>query len=197
MTSKSALRTEMRFARAHLTSEELRAASDAIRARVEELQVWRHARTVHTYVGSLPGEVLTDGIIAAALTSGRTVIVPCADMSRRSVRHVRLARMADLRPTTWGGREPVLGESAALADADLVIVPGLAFDRMGNRLGMGGGFYDAILHESCAPKVGLAHAWQVVDAVPVEPHDARVDMIVTPGEVIVVRERDASGSSPE
>ena len=63
-----------------------------------------------------------------------------------------------------------------------VAVPGLAFGRDGSRLGYGGGFYDQALAETAALRVGVAGSWALVDAVPTEPHDARLDAVVTEAE---------------
>ena len=69
-------------------------------------------------------------------------------------------------------------------EVDLVLVPGVAFDRQGNRLGYGGGYYDRFLQQCAAPRVALAFATQLVDHVPTEPHDLRVHAVVTDEEVI-------------
>ena len=76
---------------------------------------------------------------------------------------------------------------AATETFDLVLVPGLAFDRTGNRLGAGKGYYDRFLAGMKAPKIALAFAFQIVEPVPTAPHDQRVDMIVTEDEVITCR----------
>ncbi len=82
-----------------------------------------------------------------------------------------------------GAREPVADAATRLApgDADMILVPGLAFDRAGRRLGRGGGYYDRLLADPAlrARRVGVCFACQFVDAVPVEGHDARVDCVVT------------------
>jgi 5-formyltetrahydrofolate cyclo-ligase len=85
----------------------------------------------------------------------------------------------------YGLREPaVTGES--LAAAAVVIVPGVAYDPDGHRLGRGGGYYDRALATVTVPVVGLALDDEVVEAVPVEPHDRTVDVIVTPTRVLRV-----------
>jgi 5-formyltetrahydrofolate cyclo-ligase len=70
-------------------------------------------------------------------------------------------------------------------DLDLVIVPGVAFDRRGNRLGFGGGYYDRFFERCNATRVGLAYAFQVVDDIPAEDHDVKIDWLVTEDEVIL------------
>ena len=69
---------------------------------------------------------------------------------------------------------------------DVVFIPLLAFDRAGNRLGFGGGFYDTFLESVRCPKIGLAYSFQETESVPVEPHDCGLDCIITEKEVIRV-----------
>jgi 5-formyltetrahydrofolate cyclo-ligase len=73
-----------------------------------------------------------------------------------------------------------------LSAADVVVVPGVAYDSHGNRLGRGGGSYDRALPSVTVPVVGLALDDEVVDAVPMEEHDRRVDVVVTPTRVLRV-----------
>jgi 5-formyltetrahydrofolate cyclo-ligase len=74
------------------------------------------------------------------------------------------------------------------AEIDLVVVPGVAFDRTGHRLGLGGGFYDRWLPSVSAPRLGLALSLQVVERVPHTGRDQRVDWIVTESDAIDCRE---------
>ena len=182
--AKRALRERARLLRASLCPEEVEASSQAIWRLLRELPLWQEARTVHTFVGALPGEVRTDALIAWCFAHGRTVIVPVVDRAAHALRHVRLERLDDLQRTSWGGLEPARGSPADPSDADLIIVPGLAFDRQGHRLGMGGGFYDRFLAGANAPTIAVAHSCQIVDFVPTDEGDVSVSLIVTPEEVI-------------
>ncbi len=76
------------------------------------------------------------------------------------------------------------GSDASLASADVVVVPGVAYDAAGRRLGRGGGSYDRALASVRVPVVAVATDDEVVDEVPVEPHDVRVDVVVTPTRVL-------------
>ena len=109
-----------------------------------------------------------------------------------------LAESADLQAGRFGIPEPPAGnEEVALGQIDLVIVPGVAFDAEGRRLGLGGGYYDELLRTrasgegSVRPLVlGLGYDFQVVDACPAEPHDQMIDGVVTDARVIRSRPRD-------
>lgn len=72
------------------------------------------------------------------------------------------------------------------ADIELIIVPAVAYDRNGNRLGRGKGFYDRLLATASATKIGVGYDFQLVDEIPAEPHDVPVDMVITQTSYIVV-----------
>jgi len=182
-TAKKALRVSLKALREAFSEAECEESSHRIFTLLLTLPEWQNARTVHIYIGALPGEVRTLPIIRWCWDEGRNVIVPVVGKDG-DMGHVFLAPATALATTRWGGLEPRDAEPADPLTADVVIVPGVAFDRSGNRLGMGGGFYDRFLSTVTTPKIALAHAFQIVDAVPVNSHDRRVDLIVTPDEVI-------------
>lgn len=167
-----------------LPPDENYAGSVNILSRVIDLPEMVSARTVHTYIGSLPGEVQTIGLIEWLLSEDRTVLVPVTNMQNHKMSCSVLTGLSDLRSTPWGGLEPATVTLIENPHIDVVVVPGLQFDRMGRRLGMGGGFYDAFLRTTDAFRIALAHPFQIVDRVPTDAHDERVHCIVTPDETI-------------
>ena len=85
----------------------------------------------------------------------------------------------------YGVREPAATcEEIPLDQFDLVLIPGMAFDLQGNRLGRGRGFYDRILATASGVKCGVAYDFQLQEKIPTEPHDAKVNFIVTPGRSV-------------
>ena len=74
------------------------------------------------------------------------------------------------------------------AEIDLILVPGTAFDVRGHRIGQGGGYYDRYLNRTRAVRVGVCHDFALLSAVPSEAHDARMDIVVTPGRTVIIRE---------
>jgi 5-formyltetrahydrofolate cyclo-ligase len=182
--AKQSLRKQIRMVRAQLPSKTNAAASHLIWERLSQLEVWQSAGAIHTYIGSLPGEVMTDELIVWCISRNIQVIVPKVVISTRTTQHVPLRSLDDLQSTPWGGLEPTTAVEADPSKADVVIVPGVAFDRNGNRLGMGGGFYDEFLSTITVPKIGLAHNVQIVDAVPMTAQDQPVDYVITPNEII-------------
>lgn len=86
----------------------------------------------------------------------------------------------------FGQKMRVPGQGKSIVTPDIIIVPGLAFDRAGNRLGRGGGFYDAYLRNFHGPKVGICKQMQLVDELPIEEHDVKVDFLITENTMIDV-----------
>jgi 5-formyltetrahydrofolate cyclo-ligase len=102
----------------------------------------------------------------------------------------RVTDLSALVPGPFGTREPVfLGDEIPPAEADVILTPGVAFDRSGARLGRGGGFYDRLLADGSlkARRIAVCFTCQIVERVPVESHDAPVDEIVTPGGWLYAR----------
>ncbi|MGW8888856.1 5-formyltetrahydrofolate cyclo-ligase [Streptomyces sp. NPDC055749] len=186
-SGKASLRRELLAARALLTSEDVQAAAVVLATSALELPELAGARTVAAYVsvGREPGtRALLDALRARGVRVLLPVLLPDNDLdwaAYEGPEHlVRAGR---------GLREPDgvrLGPSAVL-DADAVLLPGLAVDGRGMRLGRGGGSYDRVLARLSAAGahpalVVLLYANEVVALVPEEPHDHPVDAVVTPAE---------------
>lgn len=83
--------------------------------------------------------------------------------------------------------EPTGNEVVDPEDIELIVVPGVAYDRKGNRLGRGKGFYDRLLQTTKATKIGVGYEFQMFDSIPVEPHDVKMDMVITQNTTIVIK----------
>jgi 5-formyltetrahydrofolate cyclo-ligase len=175
---KRALRERMRATRRGLPPAARAEASAAITRHVRASAEWRRAGCVGLYA-SFRDEVDTAALLDAAREEGRRVALPVVtgrDLVFRDVTDP--ARR--LSASRLGVPEP--GEDAPVVPLDaihLFVVPGLAFDRQGGRLGYGAGFYDRALAGLPAPRVLIAFAAQEVARVPAEPHDRPMDAIVT------------------
>jgi 5-formyltetrahydrofolate cyclo-ligase len=163
--------------------------SKAITDRLVDLPVWRDALVVHSYVGAVQGEVTTREIVGRAFADGKTVVCPRVRWNPRGLDSFVIRSLDELVESGRGLWEP--GPSRAdpvePSELDVVLVPGIAFDRRGRRIGFGAGLYDRFLSGVDAPRVGLAFSLQLQDSLPVEPHDEPVDWIVTEGETIACR----------
>lgn len=177
-----------------VSSAESVEAGEAISRQLRTLSAWRQASTVALYA-SLPGEVATTALIRSAWAEGRRVLLPRVVGEGRLVFAEHLAS-ASLVAGAFGVPEPPEGAAVVdLREADLVLVPGVAFDRRGGRLGRGAGYYDRALARlgSRGPRrvapgrdggatrtIGVAFDRQLVEAVPMDARDVRVDAVATP-----------------
>lgn len=176
---KRALRRELRARRAAVPAHLRSAWSKAIASRAASLPEWRDAGIIHLFIGSLPGEVETRSLVEAALLEDKTLLCPRVAGAELESRRIR--SLDDLAPGYRGLPEPdpARCELAPAGEAELLLVPGLAFTARGDRLGMGSAFYDRLLAGIAAPAVALTFELQLVDELPVAPHDRPVDAIVT------------------
>jgi len=174
-----------------LNPAEAAVKSRAIQERILAMPVWRLARVVMLYL-NFRSEVATDALVEAALGQGKTVAVPKTEVASRRLVVSRLDRYPeDLAPGTWGIMEPRAECLRPMAPeaVDLVVVPGVAFDAAGNRLGYGGGFYDRFLPllRPDAHTVAPAFEVQVVELVETGTFDVPVAFVVTEDRVIDCR----------
>ena len=160
-----------------------RRKSEAIRRKVFRLTAFRRATTVCCYV-ALPYEVQTWRMIEEMLLQGKRVVVP---VTRPRTKQLGLSEVQDphreLARGAFGVLEPVTSarHSVSVRDVDLVLVPGIAFDRRGHRVGHGHGYFDRFLARvpKTTPTVGLAFACQLLDRLPVGSHDHAVQTVLT------------------
>lgn len=181
VTDKSALRATARARRRALTTAQRRRRSLAAAANLLGLEEVRAASAVGLYA-PLADEVDPQPAATALRELGVAVVLP-----RVTGDHLELVEVDDLRDLRPGFRGVLEPQGAAgRPEVEVLVVPGLAFDRRGGRLGQGGGHYDRLLADLPAAtlRVGLSFACQVVDEVPREPHDEPIDVLVTEEEVV-------------
>ncbi|HYG23514.1 MAG TPA: 5-formyltetrahydrofolate cyclo-ligase [Verrucomicrobiae bacterium] len=182
---KSSLRDRMRTVLKTLDDAQRREASRRVRGQLERQIFWQNADFIFFYA-PLPNEIDIWPLLLDALGQGKIACLPRFDPSTEAYTAHRLVDPArDVVIGRFGVREPA--ETCAmlpLADLDLVLVPGLAFDSRGHRLGRGKGFYDRLLAEARGIRCGVAFDEQMVPEVPVETHDVTLDCVVTPSRWI-------------
>lgn len=131
---------------------------------------------IHTYL-PMGNELDFSGLIREWIDSGRTVVTT-QTLKKGRLRHLLFEGFDKLTPGLFGTMYPD-GTNEFIGSFDVIIVPGLAFDRAGGRLGYGGGYYDRFLiQHPKAKKVALGFEEQLVDRVPMEIHDQRLDYIL-------------------
>jgi len=183
---KEKLRLEAIARRRKISARDRTQSAEAIAAHVLALPIIARASRVAAYV-SMPSEPGTAPTIAGLLDRGIEVFVPIS-LEDGKLDWVAFSPEAALLSTALGIAEPE-GERlgvGALSSVDFVIVPALAVDVEGNRLGRGAGYFDRALADAKAPLCALLFAGEIADALPHEQHDVPVNMVVTPTGVFRV-----------
>lgn len=186
---KQAIRQRIIAARQQMAEQERVRLSRAIAARIAGLGVYRMASTVLAYL-NFGAEFAAEGLVQQALQEGKRVLLPKVNSATNELDVYRVADLQhDIAPGLWDIREP-LAERCARVDAlntvDFILLPGVAFGCDGARLGYGGGFYDKLLarvtHKPAL--VAGAYAMQIVEGIPQEATDCKVEWLVTENETI-------------
>jgi 5-formyltetrahydrofolate cyclo-ligase len=179
------IREKMRTLRQNLSPDEVERKSASIRTILMQLEEVQGSGTVCIYA-STGNEVSTEGMVLNLLNTGKRVVVPDWNAwSSKSV--IRLIQILDLNELCLDGHivpQPVIIEDRIVPchEVDIFLVPGLVFDESGNRLGMGGGYFDRLLANtsSNATLIGLAYDFQLLAHIPTEEHDIPMNVVVTP-----------------
>ncbi|QQR55156.1 5-formyltetrahydrofolate cyclo-ligase [Candidatus Peregrinibacteria bacterium] len=175
--TKQLLRTQFREKRRALLPDLAGEKSLAITRKLLELKEYKDATSVLFYV-SMPEEVDTHQVIQETLALGKKVYLP--KIKGEVLAICPLNRFEELQPGEFGILEPCEPTSPSHpAHIDLIVIPGIAFDQHGHRLGHGKGHYDRLLKEVHGFKVGLAFDEQMADDLPVEAHDVPLDLLLT------------------
>lgn len=170
---------------------ELAALSEKIRLRLEKHPLWLNSRFPCIY-HSMADEADTRALIRGALASGKQVCMPVIEGESGDLKLVEVTGIDNFEPGPFGILEPPAAGRKYVApeSIDLAIVPGIAFDRQGHRLGFGKGYYDrllAVLEKKPVPALALAFGFQLVERIPTLPHDIRMDLIATESGIIELR----------
>ena len=176
--------------RAHIRAR-LEKISDAVRA-VESIglceRLTAQIPSAHTilFFAPLPDELDVWPALELSLALGVNCALPFFDAAKKTYGAKIIQTLAtDIVTGKFGVREPASNcAEIALNQFDLILVPGMAFDLDGNRLGRGQGFYDRLLAETSGIKCGVGYDFQLLEKIPAEPHDAKVDFILTPARCV-------------
>jgi 5-formyltetrahydrofolate cyclo-ligase len=185
---KQNLKTEMFEKRKALSKEEIKDKSSMIKEKLYSLSEFKDAKNVLFYV-SFNKEVDTHTIIKETLNekNNKKIIVPYVLKNNPILQLSEINNFEDLKPKTFGILEPKEDKIKKfdIENVDLVIVPGIAFDKNGHRIGYGYGYYDRFLKrlDAKVKKVGLAFYFQLIDKIPEEKHDIPMDIIITEEKV--------------
>lgn len=149
--------------------------------------LYKKANTIFAFV-SFRSEVDTHEIIKYAIKDGKTICVPKIQSKQKGMEIFKINGFEQLEKGYFGILEPTEGCSTIHSKGlDLILIPGVAFDRKGGRVGYGAAFYDRFLAEldKKVDKIALAYHFQVLDNVPMDEHDIRIDGVITEEEFII------------
>lgn len=184
---KKALRKELLIKRENLTEKEILKKSNLITNSIYNSKVYRDAKTIMTYI-SFKNEVYTHNIIKKSIIENKKIVVP---ITIPETKELKISQVLDFNELEIGYYNILTPKKEFLRyidpkDIDLVLVPGVAFDKNGYRIGYGGGYYDRFLDKlrKDAIKIGLAFDLQLIDKVPKDNYDKPVDIIITENEII-------------
>ncbi|MBI3880968.1 MAG: 5-formyltetrahydrofolate cyclo-ligase [Verrucomicrobia bacterium] len=178
---KAALRRQVQTAVRRITAAERAQSSEWLLARLRRQPQWRAARSVLLFA-PLADEPDIGPLISEAFADGKLVALPRFESAGVGYRAALIGSLGELSaPAAFGVREPTAGcPELPLSQLDFALVPGVAFDAFGSRLGRGKGFYDRLLTVVTGVKCGVAFDSQVVATLPREPHDVTLNCLVTP-----------------
>ena len=189
MEEKERVREWIKERLKELPEEERKKKSEKIKSHLLNHPWFEKAKHIFIYL-SFQKEVDTFPIIRDSLRAGKTVLVPWT-VNQKEMIPVILKKLENLEKGKWGIPQPVEKSPFPKDKIELVILPGLAFDKKGNRLGRGKAFYDRFL-SSLSPKIkklALAYSFQVIDNLPISNHDIPVEEIITENGGVIQKKR--------
>lgn len=145
--------------------------------------LYENAKHIMLYK-SLGNETDTNDIIMSAFRDGKKVAFPVTDPASGEITPCFATDETEFEKGAFLVSEPVNAEIADAEEIELILVPGIAFDKKGARIGFGKGCYDRLLQNSCATKVGFCYDFQVCGEILSEQHDVTMDYIVTETQII-------------
>ena len=180
--TKSELRTKIKNLKVMLDKAEQDSAASRVFERLESSAAFQMAEKILLY-HSLPDELDT-----------RRFLSKWKDLKKFFLPRVNGVNLellpydeTSLEIGSFYIEEPTGDDIHPVEEIEVIIVPGVAFDRKGRRLGRGKGFYDRLLETAKATKIGIGYEFQLVDELPAEPHDVPMDMVITEYSTIIVR----------
>jgi 5-formyltetrahydrofolate cyclo-ligase len=193
--AKAEVRMRLLDKRALMSAEQREAASAAIVARITACDCFRQADSFCSFA-PLREEVQVQALALQAVAQGCRIYFPAFDEASRRYRFRAWQADQPLVPGRWNIPEPAGDAFALPAGSVCVIVPGLAFDQQGMRVGYGGGYFDRMLRDvrdvsaKRVTAVGVGYAFQLLDEVPYGAHDEPLDFVVTEKEILTVNKRE-------
>jgi 5-formyltetrahydrofolate cyclo-ligase len=180
MEAKKELRRGILNIRNNMDIEDVKNNSRVITDKITNSDIFKQSKVVFIYM-DFKNEVMTSQLIKHMLSVNKRVVIPYTDTVNTVLIPSEITKEADLKLNPFGYYEPENILPVDPEEIDLAIIPGVVFDKSLNRIGFGKGYYDRILNKLklSAKKVAVAHEFQVLESIPNEEHDVKMDMIIT------------------
>lgn len=169
---KKELRKEILYLRDNL--EDRYNKSVIIKNKILDLDIYKKSNVIAMY-SSMKSEVDTKELIKESLLLGKKVLLPRI-INKNKMIFIEINDNTEYERNSFGVMEPI---GIEYKDIDLIIVPGIAFDKYNNRLGYGRGYYDKYLSNKDIYKIGICYYEQLIDKIEVEDHDIKMDLVIT------------------
>lgn len=179
---KREIRRKIKTLRTMLTEMEKRSAAQEVFDRLEKTAAFLMADRILMY-HSLPDELCTHDFLSK-WAARKHFFLPRVNGVDLEILPYEESR---LELGSFHIEEPTGTNTVDPSEIELIVVPAVAYDRKGNRLGRGKGFYDRLLKTTKATKIGVGYEFQLYDEIPTEPHDVGMDIIITQGSTIIVK----------
>lgn len=186
--NKSIIRKDILSLRNKLKKEEKNKSDEIIFDLLVKSSMYKKANKIYIYI-SYNNEVDTNRIIKYSLNNNKIIYVPKINLQNKTMKAVRIHNFSELIVNKYGILEPSIVDKNNIGlDFDLIIMPGVAFDKDGNRIGYGGGYYDKYISHLSKDinKVALAYSFQLVNNIEAEEHDIKVNYIITDKKIIYI-----------
>ncbi|MBQ9757737.1 MAG: 5-formyltetrahydrofolate cyclo-ligase [Clostridia bacterium] len=175
---KAEIRKINKEKRAAMKDAEVKEKSLAIAKTFLDSGIYKNAKTIMVYM-PLGNEVDTKEIIASAFSDGKRIVVPVTDAETGEMIASEIRENTAFEKGAFSVFEPVEKAEIDPQQIDAVLVPGIAFDKKGGRIGFGKGCYDRFLKKTKALRIGLCYAFQLCDEIDEESHDIKMDFVIT------------------
>ncbi len=175
---KSEIRKQNKVKRSAMRIEEVMQKSHVAANIFLASDYYKNSKQLMLYM-PLGNETDTSAIIKTAFCDGKTVVFPVTDEKSGEITPFYASEDTKFLKGTFSVLEPVGTQIADMSKTDVILVPGIAFDKTGNRVGFGKGCYDRLLKDSSAALIGFCYEFQICEHIPSEPHDIKMDALVT------------------
>ena len=182
--NRESIRNNIKHIRNLQSTNDIDKYSNIIMDKLFSNQIFKNSNCIGFYY-SLKTEVFTSNMIQKTLDLGKNVCLPKIDRESKTMNFHTIDGIENLKKNHLDISEPVNGEICT--NIDVVIVPGIAFDKSGNRLGFGSGYYDKFLNlHASIYKIALAFDFQLIDTIDIQEHDVPMDLIITENRIITI-----------